>query len=138
MVVVCLFFEKMSKLCFSFSCYYLFLWILLFKIFIVGICLVKNGIAMILCLISVMWKVCLNGLLMSLFCSIVRVGTRKGVILIEIVFFVSLSLSVDSQFMWFNCNSVLSLFSIPGGSGWVSSVDCTRFICLWCLGVLQL
>ena len=33
---------------------------------------------MILCLVSVIGKVCLNGLLKSLFCSIVRVGTRKS------------------------------------------------------------
>ena len=33
---------------------------------------------MILCFISVMWKVCLNGLFKSLFCSIVLVGTRKS------------------------------------------------------------
>ena len=32
---------------------------------------------MILCLISVICRVCLNGLLMSLFCSIVQMGTRK-------------------------------------------------------------
>ena len=36
--------------------------------FIVGIYFVINGIPMILCFISVVWKVCLNGLLMSLFC----------------------------------------------------------------------
>ena len=34
--------------------------------------------------------------------------------LIEIVFSVSLLLSVNSQLMLFNCNSVLSLLSIPG------------------------
>ena len=44
---------------------------LLFKIFLVGIFLVINGIPMIFCFISVMWKVCLNGLLMSLFCCTV-------------------------------------------------------------------
>ena len=33
---------------------------------------------MILDFISVMGKVCLNGLLMSLFCTIVRVGTSKS------------------------------------------------------------
>ena len=33
---------------------------------------------MISCFISVMWKACLNGLLMSLFCSIVLMGTRKS------------------------------------------------------------
>ena len=33
---------------------------------------------MILCLISVIWKFCLNGLLKSLFCSTVRVRTRKS------------------------------------------------------------
>ena len=44
-------------------------------------------------------------------------------------------ISVNSQLMWFNCNSVLLLLSIPVWSGWVSSVVCTWFICLWCLGV---
>ena len=34
--------------------------------------------------------------------------------LIEIVFYVSLSLSVNSQLMLFSCNSLLSLLSIPG------------------------
>ena len=34
--------------------------------------------------------------------------------LIGIVFSVSFSLSVNSQLMSFNCNSVLSVFSIPG------------------------
>ena len=51
---------------------------LLCKMFIVGIYLVINGIPMILCLISVMWNVCLNGLFKILFCSIVQVGTRKS------------------------------------------------------------
>ena len=35
--------------------------------------------------------------------------------LIETVFSVSLSLSVNSHLMLFNCSSVLSLLSIPGG-----------------------
>ena len=39
-----------------------FIWILLFMMFIVGIYLVINGMPMILCFISVMWNVCLNGL----------------------------------------------------------------------------
>ena len=47
------------------------------------------------------------------------------ILLAEIILFVSLSLSVDSQLMWFNCNSVLSVSSIPGGSEFVSSVVCT-------------
>ena len=38
---------------------------------------------MILCFISVIWKVCLNGLLKKLFCSIVRVGTRKSCVFPE-------------------------------------------------------
>ena len=38
-----------------------------------------------MCFISVIWKVCLNGLLMSLFCSIVRVGTKKSCIFPMIV-----------------------------------------------------
>ena len=58
--------------------YLSFLWSLLFKIFIVGIYLVINGIPMILCLISVMWNVVLNGLFKILYCSIVLVGTRDS------------------------------------------------------------
>ena len=58
--------------------YLSFIWILLFKIFTVGLYLVINGISIISCLISVIWKVCLNGLLKNLFCSIVRVGTRTN------------------------------------------------------------
>ena len=45
--------------------------------FIVGIYLVINGMPMILGFISVMWNVCLNGLVKILFYSIVLVGTRK-------------------------------------------------------------
>ena len=52
MVVVCLFFGRMLRLCFLF-CIFALIWILLFKIFIVGIYLVINGMPMILCLISV-------------------------------------------------------------------------------------
>ena len=71
MVVVCLFFEKMLRMCihllYGFCCLrYLY-----------GIYLVIHGFPMLLPFISVIWKVCLNGLLKSLFCSIVRVGTRK-------------------------------------------------------------
>ena len=53
MVVVCLIFERMLRLCFSFLYIYLLKWILLFKMFIVGILLVISGMPMILCLISV-------------------------------------------------------------------------------------
>ena len=52
--------------------------ILLSNKMIFGMYLVMNGIPMIVCFISVMWKVCLNGLLKSLFCSIVLAGTRKN------------------------------------------------------------
>ena len=55
-----------------------FILILLSIILIVGMYLVMNGIPMIMCFISVMWKVCLKGLFKSLFCSIVLVGTRKS------------------------------------------------------------
>ena len=48
--------------------------ILLFNMLIVGIYLEINGIPMILCLISVIWNICLNGLVKILFCSIVLVG----------------------------------------------------------------
>ena len=58
--------------------YLSFKWSLLFKIFIVGIYLVIKGIPMILCFLSVMWNVCLNGLIKILFCSIVLVGTRDS------------------------------------------------------------
>ena len=68
---------KNVKAVFFILAYLSFIRILLLKSFIVGIYLVINGIPLRLCFISVMWKVCLNGLLMSLFCSIVRVGTRK-------------------------------------------------------------
>ena len=52
--------------------------VLLFKMFIVGMYLVINGMPMILCFKSVMRKVCLKGLVKTLFCSIVLVGTRKS------------------------------------------------------------
>ena len=54
------------------------IWILLFKMLIVGIYLVINGMPIILCLISVIWNICLNGLFKVLFCSIVLVGTRNN------------------------------------------------------------
>ena len=57
--------------------YLYFIWILLIKMFIVGIYLVINGMPMILGFIYVMWNVCLNGLVKILFCSIVLAGTRK-------------------------------------------------------------
>ena len=47
----------------------------------------------------------------------------------EMVLSVSLSVSVDSQLMWFNICSVLSVLSIPGASEGVSSVVCTWLIC---------
>ena len=46
---------------------------------IVGIYLEINGIPMILCLISVIWNICLNGLVKILFCSIVLVGRRNNI-----------------------------------------------------------
>ena len=52
--------------------------VLLSNILIVGTYFVMNGIPITLCLISVIWNVCLNGLFRSLFCSIVLVGTRKS------------------------------------------------------------
>ena len=52
--------------------------ILLFKILIVGVYLVINGIPIKLCFISVIWNVCLKGLVKDLFCSIVRVGIRNS------------------------------------------------------------
>ena len=51
--------------------------------FIVGIYLVINGTPMVLCFMSVMWIVCLNGLLSILFCSFVLVGTRKSWIFLK-------------------------------------------------------
>ena len=50
---------------------------LLFNMLIVGIYLEINGIPMILFLISVIWNICLNGLVKILFCSIVLVGEKK-------------------------------------------------------------
>ena len=50
---------------------------LLFKMFLVRIYSVINGIPTILCFMSVMWNICLKGLYKSLFCSIVRVGIRN-------------------------------------------------------------
>ena len=50
---------------------------LLFKMFILGIYLVINGIPTILCFMSVMWNTCLKGSCKSLFCSIVRNAMRK-------------------------------------------------------------
>ena len=60
------------------------------------------------------------------------------IIFSEMVLFVSLSLSVDSQLMLFNCNSVFPVSSIPGGSEGVSSVLCTWLTCLGCFVVLLL
>ena len=45
---------------------------------IVGIYLDINGMPMILCLISVIGNICLNGLFKILFCSIVLVGRRNN------------------------------------------------------------
>ena len=58
--------------------------------------------------------------------------------LIIIVLSVSISSSVPSQSMWFNFISEVLLFSIPGGSGVVSVVDCTWLISRWCFVVLLL
>ena len=58
--------------------YLSFLCFLLFQILIVGIYLVINGIPKIWCFISVIWNVCLKGLVKSLICSIVRVGIRNS------------------------------------------------------------
>ena len=55
-----------------------FMLILLSNILIVGMYFVMNGIPIILCFLSVIWNVRLNGLFRSLFCSIVPVGTRKS------------------------------------------------------------
>ena len=54
-----------------------FIWILLFKMFIVGIYLLINGIPMIQCFMSVIWNVCLIGFFRNLFCSIDLVRTKK-------------------------------------------------------------
>ena len=47
------------------------------------------------------------------------------IIYTEMVLSVSLSVSVDSKLMWFNCNPLFSVLSIPGGSESVSSFVCT-------------
>ena len=51
---------------------------LLFKTLKVGIFLLIDGIAIILYIKSVIWNVCLKGLVKRLFCSIVRVGIRNS------------------------------------------------------------
>ena len=58
--------------------YLSFMLILLLNILIVGTYSVMNGFPMILCFISVLWKVWLSGLFKSLFCSIGLVRTRKS------------------------------------------------------------
>ena len=68
----------MSNRCFSFLCICLLSEFYYFEIFIVGMYFVMNGIPIIFCFISVMWNVCLNGLLTNLCCSIVRVRTMKN------------------------------------------------------------
>ena len=65
--------------------YLSFICILLFKILIVGIFIVINGIPTILCYISVIWNVCLKGLVKRFFCSIVRVGLRNNWIFPKLV-----------------------------------------------------
>ena len=57
--------------------YLFFILILLSSLLIVDMYLVMNGIPIILFFISMMWKVSLNFLFKSLFCSIVLVWTRK-------------------------------------------------------------
>ena len=51
-MVVFLIFERMLRMSF-FPCVFIFKWSLLFKMFIVGIYLVINGMPMILCFMSV-------------------------------------------------------------------------------------
>ena len=55
--------------------YLSFILILLSNILKVGMYFVINGIPMILCFVSVIWNICLNGLLRTLICSFVSVGT---------------------------------------------------------------
>ena len=76
-MVVCSFFGRILERCYAFLYIYLIL-TLLSNTLIVDIFLVKNGIPMILCFISVIWRVCFNGLFKSLFCSILFVVTRKN------------------------------------------------------------
>ena len=78
MVVVCLIFEKNVRDVSFVFVYLSLISILLFNMLIVGIYLEINGIPMILCLISVIWNICLNGLVNILFCSIVLVGRRNN------------------------------------------------------------
>ena len=78
MVVVCLIFERMLSMCSSILCTCLLYGVYYLRCFFVGIYLVINRMPMILCFISVMWNVCLNGLFKILFCSIVVLGTRKS------------------------------------------------------------
>ena len=69
---------KNIKAVFFVFVYLSLIWILLFKMLIVGIYLVINGMPIMLCLISVIKNICLNGLFKILFCSIVLVGTRNS------------------------------------------------------------
>ena len=76
MVVVCLIFEKMLGMCLLLL-YLSLISILLFNMLIVGIYLEINGIPMILCLISVIWNICLNGLVKILFLLHCSCGEKK-------------------------------------------------------------
>ena len=69
---------KNIKAVFFILVYLSFILILLSNILIVGMYFVMNGIPITLCFISVIWNICLNGLLRSLFYSIVLMGTRKS------------------------------------------------------------
>ena len=72
----------MSFFIFVFLSFMCFLQIEILK---VGIYLVINGIPIMLCFISLIWKVCLKGFVKSLFCSFVRVGIRYKWILPKLV-----------------------------------------------------
>ena len=89
---------------------------------------------MILCFISVMWKVCLNGLLMSLFRSIVRVGTRKIWIFPKFVKAdpcAVASLLVVLKGFNFGCRILISfhwvLFALEHSVGFTSVISSTIF-----------
>ena len=68
---------KNIKAVFFILAYLSFMVFLLSNVLIVGKYFVMNGFPIIFCFISVIWNVCLNSLLRSVFYFTVLVGTRK-------------------------------------------------------------
>ena len=74
MEVAFIFFEKMLEMYYLFLCIYVQFVVCFKEYSVIGIFFVMNGNSTILCLISVIWKICLKAFVKSLVCSIVRVG----------------------------------------------------------------